>query len=187
MTMSRDDVVTVAGLPGWRALLVADADAGEPWGDALAPALLIGRGGRVRAAAEVYQPAHTGRLAHAWQYFCDHDLFCRYLRLCHGTTSIATASSQDTTALIFDTTAYRAHAGITGVADLSAEQAEWQAWLDGDVYGVVVQQHIPAVSCTHCGQTTPAMWTAVESCWGYFGRASAEDAAEPLLRACTAV
>ena len=83
-------------------------------------------------------------------------VFCRYLRMCHGSTSVATASSQATTVLMFDTAAYRAHAGITGSADLSAELTEWQAWLDGEVFGVVVQRRTPAVSCDHCGQSTPA-------------------------------
>jgi hypothetical protein len=50
------DIVTVPQWPRWRALLVPDDDAGQPWGDALAPALILGRHGHVAVAAEVYQP-----------------------------------------------------------------------------------------------------------------------------------
>ena len=177
------DVVTDRRLPGWRARLIVDDDAGEPWGDALAPALLIGRDRYVRVAGDVYQDRHAGQITRAWQHFADHDLFSRYLRLSHGTTAVATAASGDTTVLTFDTSGYRAHVGIAGATDLTGERAEWQAWLDGDVYGVVVEHRTCTHRCIHCGHEELSGWVEVDACWGFYGRRYATEQALHLLRA----
>jgi hypothetical protein len=176
------DVVTDQRLPGWRARLIVDDDAGEPWGDALAPALLIGRAGSVRVAAEVYQDRHASEIRQAWQHFADHAHFERYLRLFHGTTGVATAASGDTTVLTFDTRGYRAHVGITGTTDLTGERDEWQAWLDGDVYGVLVER-TDAFHRVHCGHEQAVGWVEVDACWGFYGRRYAVGQAMHLLRA----
>ncbi|MER7273282.1 hypothetical protein ABT369_02380 [Dactylosporangium sp. NPDC000244] len=158
------DVVTDRRLPGWRARLLVDDDAGEPWGDALAPALLLCRGGYVQVAADVYHDQHIEQIQHAWRHFADHDRFTRYLRLCHGTTTVATAAAGDLTVVTFDTADYRAHTGITGPADLTGERDEWQAWLDDDVHGVIVERATPSRHRIHCGHSVAAGWVEVDAC-----------------------
>ncbi len=177
------DVVTDRRRPGWRARIVIDDDAGEPWGDALAPALLICRGGYTQVAADVYQDQHIGQILHAWRHFADHHRFTRYLRLCHGTTTVATATAGDLTVLTFDTAGYRAHTGITGPADLTGERDEWQAWLDGDVFGVIVERASHPRRCLHCGRHEWAGWVEMDACWGFYGHAYAAQQALHLLRA----
>lgn len=184
MDLSEDtaEVVTDQRLPGWRARLIVDEDADEPWGDALAPALLIDRSACPRIAAGVYQARHSDRIVHAWQHFTSHDLFTRYLRLQHGTTTIESAAAGDLTVLTLDTTDYRTHVGITGAANLTSEREEWQAWLDGEVYGVIVEHHTTARHCVHCGHTEPSRWVEVDASWGFYGRTYAAERALYLLR-----
>ena len=158
--------------PGWRARLIVDDHAGQPWGDALAPALLIERYRYARMASEVYQPKHAERILDAWSEL-DGPVFERYLRLVHGATAISHGTSQDYTVVAFDTAEYRAHAGITGAGDLTGEVHEWRAWLDGDVYGVVVEQHTK-----HC-------WTTHDSLWGLYGYDYATSQAQTMLTAAT--
>ncbi|MCA2216345.1 hypothetical protein [Jidongwangia harbinensis] len=160
--------------PGWRARIVVDEDASQPWGDALAPALLIQRRQAVWAG-EVYQPKHADRVLAAWRRFGTDELFERYLRLVHGTTAIRHVTGQDLTVVIFDTANFRAHAGITDVCDLTGEHDEWRAWLDGDVYGVIVEQHTAADG-----------WTGHDSLFGLYGNAYAEQQAAAMLTTATA-
>lgn len=42
--MAELEIITDGRYPGWQARIVADDQDGQPWGDALAPALLASRG-----------------------------------------------------------------------------------------------------------------------------------------------
>ncbi|MFF5230230.1 hypothetical protein [Dactylosporangium sp. NPDC000521] len=176
------DIVTDPRHDGWRAVLVTDIDAGQPWGDAFAPTLLIDRDGRAHLAAEVYQPAHGHRIETAYEHFADVDRFARYLRIHHGTSTVAVITGPDCTVLVFDTAAYRTHIGVTGGCDLTAEQTEWRAWLDGDVYGVLVQQRVPALHCLVCGHSEPERWCDLDAYWGFYGTGYGAGRALELLR-----
>lgn len=137
--MTDHEIVTDDRYPGWRARIVADIEAGQPWGDALAPALLVERG-YAQWAGEVYQSKDAARILQAWRRL-DPQVFERYLRLAHGTTAIDQISERNLTVITFDTAGFREHVGISGPADLGGEHADWRAWLDGDVYEVIVEQH----------------------------------------------
>lgn len=78
--------------------------------------------------------------------------------------------------VVFDTTDYRAHAGITHLCDLTGEHDDWRAWLDGDLYGVIVEQHTATGCCT-----------SHDSLFGLYGSAYAEEQAAAMLAAATAV
>jgi hypothetical protein len=173
--------VTDDRFPRWRARLIRDEDAGEPDGDALAPALLVPTRGRPRLANGVYLPAHAERIVSAWGRLADRDRFRRYLRICHGATTTAVASTADTDVVIFDTTDFRHHVGITTRADLSGEQAEWQAWLDGDVYGVIVERHHTGTTTWDDTTTATSRWREVDALWGLYGHAYARQYALDLL------
>ena len=166
--MGDDQTVTDQRYPNWRARIVGDEEAGQPWGDALAPALLVERH-RANWATEVYQPQHAERILAAWHHL-DGDVFERYLRLAHGTTAIQHVTGQDLTVIIFDTADYRAHTGLTNRCDLTGEHDEWRAWLDGDVYGVIVERHT-AADC----------WTGDDALFGLYGRQYAHGQATAML------
>lgn len=168
--MTDQEIVVDDRHPGWRARIVVDTDAGQPWGDALAPALLVERG-HGEWAREVYRPPHAGRILDAWRRL-DAEVFWRYLRLAHGTTVIEEITEGNLTVITFDTTGYRAHVGITGSADLSGEVQQWRAWLDGDVYGVIVERH-----------TAAACWTGDDAVFGFYGWQYAHQQAAAMLTA----
>lgn len=166
--MTDGEIVIDDQYPGWRARIVADADAGQPWGDALAPALLV-ESGHAAWASEVYQCKDADRILEAWRRL-DPQVFERYLRLAHGATAVEQISERNLTVITFDTAGYREHVGVSGPADLSGEQLEWRAWLDGDVYAVIVEQH-----------TAEQCWVHRDTLCGLYGWAYAQQTAMDLL------
>jgi hypothetical protein len=166
--MTEPEIVTDHRHPGWRARIIVDTGAGQPCGDALAPALLTERG-HVAWASDVYQPQHAGRILHAWRRL-DSEVFERYLRLVDGVTTIEQVTNRDLTVIIFDTADFRVHVGITCAADLTGERDEWRAWLDGDVYGVIVEHH-----------TDRSCWSQHDALFGVCGWAYARQRAGELL------
>jgi hypothetical protein len=183
MTDNESTIVTDCRFPRWRARLVHDEHAGEPDGDALAPALLVPRHSRPRFAAGVYVPVHAAQMLAAWSHLSDRDLFCRYLRIYHGASTVAVANTAEVDVIVFDTADFRRHVGITTPpVDLSGEKAEWQAWLDGDVYGVVVERHRTGTITWDDNTTTAtSQWREVDSMWGLFGHEYAHQEALDLL------
>jgi hypothetical protein len=175
-------IVTDDRFPRRRARLVHDDYAGEPDGDALAPALLVANRGRPRFATGVYVPVQAQQIVAAWSGLADRDLFGRYLRICHGVTTVAVVSTAEVNVVIFDTADFRRHVGITTPADLAGERAEWQAWLDGEVYGVIVERHHTGTTTWDDGTiTATSAWREVDAVWGLFGHGSAHRHALALL------
>lgn len=174
------------------AVIERDNDASGPGGDALAPTLLgDGWGTRhYRDADDVFQdPSVTAAFLRA----CDHygvipsaagyeadGIVARYMRVFHGTEFRAGSSTVDRYAnvVVFDTPAWREHVGIDPDApsDLSGERDEWQAYLDGDVFGVGY-----AVRETHVLDDDKPVdlddWRVDMECWGFYGEDYAKDAA----------
>ncbi len=181
-----DSVVTDDRYPGWRARIVYDEYAGEPDGDALAPALVIVTRRQPYLAKGVYMPQSADEILAAWQRLEDRDLFERYLRMFHGATTIAAASNRDLDVLVFDTADFHRHVGIRDLpADVSGERDEWQAWLDGEVYGVVVERHHAGTITWDDGTTTATgQWRDVESVWGIYGHTYAAQEAADMLDGC---
>lgn len=168
MTMAEVGIVTDDRYPGWRARIGVDDQAGQPYGDALAPALLVERG-HAEWASEVYQITNADRVLDAWRRL-EPAVFERYLRIAHGTTAVRQISERDLTVITFDTAAFRDHVGITGTTDLTGEILEWRAWLDGDVYEVVVEHH-----------TAEQCWTYQDALCGLYGWPYAQQRAAELL------
>ncbi|MGI5185496.1 hypothetical protein ACQEVZ_55560 [Dactylosporangium sp. CA-152071] len=173
--------------PGWRARVVHDEYAGEPDGDALAPALVTAARTTPYLAKGVYVPHAANMILAAW-HSLGRDLFQRYLRMFHGVTAIAVAFNRDTDVWCFDTADFRRHVGITTTpADLASERAEWQAWLDGEVYGVIVERRRAGTTTWDDGTTAAVeQWLEVESVWGMYGHAYAREEAADLLHTCAA-
>jgi hypothetical protein len=176
------DVITDDQYPGWRARLVHDEDAGQPCGDALAPALLVWHGQPATFATDVFVPRHQREIAHAYGHYADPVRFERYLRIVHGATTIVTVEDRDLTVWIFDTSDYRAHIGHTGPIDVTGEHTEWRAWADGDVYGVVVEnRHTGTTLWDDGGIDEVEQWRQVDSLWGLYGHDYATGTARELL------
>jgi hypothetical protein len=160
--------------------------AGEPDCDAQAPALVITARAQPYLSTGGYVPRAADAILAAWQRLDDRDMFVRYLRMFHGVTTVAVASSWQTDVLVFDSADFRRHVGITNLpADLSGERHEWQAWLDGEVYGVIVERHRAGTIAWDDGTTTTTQqWREVESVWGVYGHIFALERAAELLAVC---
>jgi len=162
--------------PGWQYRILYDEEYPQPRGDCLAPAMLIDRRGSIQFAKEVYQTSHEHHIERAWRHFNNPTTFERYLRLAHGTTCVEQFSTPEETIIIFDTNGFREHAGISGHCDLTREKTEWRAWLDGDVFGVQVQQR------TGSG---PDDWTVRDEIWGLYSWDYAISEATRMLASAT--
>ncbi len=186
------DTITDDALPGWRAVIHYDMSASEPYGDALAPALLVWDRwdrGRPEWGSQVYRPTDADTIAGAFRHYADDDLFTRYLRIWHGVTTVEHVSHRDGTVLIFDTADWRSHVGMPEhalPADLSGEAHEWRAYVDGDVYGVVVEHHRTGTTTWDDDRTDDVDdWEHVDSCWGFFGFEYATERATEMLHEAT--
>jgi hypothetical protein len=130
----------------------------------------------------VYQPKNGSDITGAWRHFADADLFERYLRIAHGATNVTRLDRDDMTVIIFDTNDFRAYTGYTGTCDLSGETAQWQAWLDGEVYGVHIQKQATGSTVWDDGRTEPVhQWVDMESLWSLYGLDYASTVAAELL------
>lgn len=69
----------------------------------------------------------------------------------------------------------RGHLAEWGVSEDDVDQpakasaADWQAWLDGEVYGVALEELTTWTTNTVAGERTRDEWETVESVWGFYG------------------
>ncbi|WP_020525190.1 hypothetical protein [Catelliglobosispora koreensis] len=173
MSYTEDDLlVTDPQWPNWRAKLICDDQAEQPWGDGSCPALLIERGDAWFAKG-VFQPAYADRILQARRHFGDDQLLERYLRMLHGTTTVVHVTSRDLDVMLFDTSGFRDYIGVSGPANLAAEQQEWRFWLDGEVFGISVEHNPLTIA-------KPA-WVEWDAIWGFYGLAYSRERAKELL------
>lgn len=126
----------------------------------------------------------------------DFEKFERYLRMFHGTKVIKWYESRDSRYVTFDTASWREHHGITDEAIKpvidqdylnSVNLDEWQAYVEGDVWGYIVEERnnwLRVSPLNASNGTTPDMmetWEKVEATWGFYGRKYAEEAAREAL------
>lgn len=192
--MADDDVIEERG--GYRVRLEQDQDADQPYDDGAVPILRMDgnpyHGGEVTAfnkQAEPYVEA-LRRLAERWGAG-NHglDTFERYLKIFHGTVKVQQYGQTPYTDYLyigFDTSAWAEEVGAPREA-LSGENylAEVVAWLEGDVYGVIVEKHRKGRTEWDDGdETYPEEWVETDhAVWGHYGREWAEQAAHEALTA----
>lgn len=187
--------------PNVRVRLVLDTNPSEPDGDALAPTVRVSTGGRMFRSASAafatgpYQPTNVsaGDVAKAWERWGDWGHVGRYLRMFHGATAVEYITPHDggDTFVIFDTPDFREHVGVTETpTNLEGEVNEWRAWVEGDVYGVIVETRATTATVVRDGATGDVireengeMWEHEDACFGYFGREYAESEARSQLAA----
>lgn len=184
---STADVYTDDAHPNVRVRLVWQTDPEHPDGDALPPVVRIPD---YRGDAEYvsdYRPADldASRLGEAWRQLNDWEKLERWLRMFYGATTVHQfGNNRDVTLVMFDTPDWREHVGAEvkdGKVDLSGDRAEWQAWLDGDVYGVIVETRATASTVVRDSVTGEVIresedevWEHEDASYGYYGTEHAE-------------
>ena len=157
-----------------RLVLALDMDAQEPYDDGGSPILRY-EYGRAEQLDKISSYTLHPRIVEAltrWAPFDKGDPFGRYVRAFHGATVVETYQSDRCLYVTLDPREWR---DKVGASEGSVSLEEWRAYCEGDVYGWIVQQ---LVTWTKEGSDeTREEWEDVESCWGYYGRKYAEEAA----------
>jgi len=183
----------------YRVRLVCDEYAEKPHDDCSAPVLRIeparaehvDDGGRPHYSDDAVEDAVNrwgGPDSDGWKYVE------KFLRAYLGVTRIDTYYSGNYWYAAYDSADWREY---TGVPAGSAENflAEWRAWIEGEVYGYVVERKV------HVEQTRAVSvsgdlvreeeseydeWEETDSCWGYYGYEWAKQNALEAFNGCTA-
>jgi hypothetical protein len=113
------------------------------------------------------------------------ELFERYLRIFHGTLSVQdwhVGYSGEYAYLAFDTAAWRESVGAPETVAAEDYLSEVRAWAEGDVYGYIVERFREYTKTYNDGRVEEGEeWELVDSCYGYYGRQYAEEAAREAL------
>lgn len=168
----------------YRAVLEDDTWACEPENDGAAPFLRFGGDYYGRGDAIAMNRAAEG-MDHAFNVLGDRapsgrhqrETFERYLRIFHGTIKVQwynAGISNEYGYVAFDTAAWREEMGCDP-ARLAEEDylEEYRAWVQGDVYGVVVEERTPG-ACGHDGCQEHEEWVHADDTgdyqiWGLYG------------------
>ena len=190
----------------WRLVLIHDPNADMPYDEGSTPLVQFQVSWRgmttdidhVSATANYTLPES---ILDAFQHFGadedeDREKFARYLRIFHGMRSIVWLRNHPMAAydyVTFDTQEWRDRAGLTeeylaahpevqgeGFANLD----EFQAWIEGDVYGYRIerkQRWLPVNDenevVSFLSTTEMTTWEEEDACFGYYGHDVAMDAA----------
>ena len=148
---------------GLRVRLVLDDGPSEPYDDGGSPLLRLKFGDfysltRWAGAEQVTEitsyVVDDGIIEAAARWWAEEsDVFERYLRAFHGTTEVKWYDSRDGdyAYVTFDTADWRAEMGLTDeylashAGIVLADMTEWRAYVEGDVYGYVVERLAPVV------------------------------------------
>lgn len=119
------------------------------------------------------------------------DVFTRWVRAFHDGTVSSWSSPYDSTVYVSALTRqhYTGEWGNPAAEPVpDPDMSEWIAYMEGDVWGVVVEERV----LTHTTITDAATgallddedsegWREVESCWGFYGRDNAEQQAAEMF------
>jgi hypothetical protein len=193
----------------YRVRLQLDNDAQEPYNDGATPILRIGGDYYGRGSAVPFNKQTNG-FEDAWNRLFEcarnnahhREIFERFLKIFHGTVKVQfynEGASNEYGYVAFDTAAWREEMGLTDEQGLLAQSLlkedyldELRSWLEGDTWGYVVERKVRAITQREDYATGTALdpvefdeWEEVEdgSCWGFYGREWAEQAAKEALEA----
>jgi hypothetical protein len=158
-----------------------ETDINEPYDEGQWPIIKVWTQGyttRVEAvnnAADRFPSKYTGLVLS--ETSDPEELFARYVRMFHGGTAMFTYGpnqATDSKYIAFDTAVWRETVGIEDTAALALEKplSEIQAWIEGDVWGAIVERRDKEES---------ADWVQEEDVWGFYGREYAESRAKEWL------
>lgn len=190
------DADVIAEKDGFRVKLIPDHDfAHEP--DVDYPLLRLDRTGYGTTAEHVGggrdgdDDSRIEQAAAAWGHSSDHGKLEKYLRAFYGATTIKWYGPNqvtDYTYVAYDTAAWRES---VGAPENTVSFDEYEAWLNGEVYGwrVEVKTHVYQDRRIHSGNapffraesSEYDSWEEVDSLWGFYGYTWAKQAAEEAL------
>jgi hypothetical protein len=198
-----EDLDIIEERDGYRVRLQQDTDVQEPYNDGAAPTLKVDYKGYGCYEAEAFNKQAEPYLE-AFRRLCGNyatisgppiENFERYLRIFHGSVKFQEHNVGRTDVygfIAFDTTAWREEVGAP-LESVKQEDLleEVKAWAEGDVYGYVVEKELSYEKKyfdsdgEDAGEESDTEWVEVEdgSCWGFYGRDWAEQAAKEALEA----
>lgn len=194
---------------GFRVKIVNDDDTQPPYNDGGSPLLRITSLTHAEQITEITSFELPASIPAAFAVFED-DVFERYLRIFHGTTSIVWWDQGQHNAhryVTFDTADWRKAMGIEQVpGDHSlANLDEWRWYCEGEVFGVVVEKAVdrpvtvedllaarddliePSFRAVWDRATKAiqddddTVWEEVDAVWGYYGHTYATEVARERL------
>lgn len=127
-----------------------------------------------RLVTRYYVGRGGGPVARQWAI----DVFCRYARLVHAATVHVWEPVHGPISIWYLTPARAEALGIPEpMACILAEIREYESWTDGDVYGYTVERRITWHRADRPDVTMTTWETTDSSCWGFYGRKYAVEAA----------
>lgn len=184
---------------GYRLVLIHDPNADRPYDDGSTPLVQFSVSWQ-DTTVDIEQAVVTSyslpeSILYALHHFGAHDerareTFERYLRIFHGTRSIVWMLENENAPLAysyvtFDTESWRTEMGLTEEylaehpdveGDGFANLDEFQAWIEGDVYGYRIERNQRWRQVDEEGELIPLLdapemttWEEEDACFGYYG------------------
>lgn len=185
---------------GYRARIVHDHFPSEPHNDGGCPVIRIDSNGYGTARYEhtgygaYYDPGFDAEAALAhfderWGTREGLEIFERYVRIFHeGTVEWRLGTSREYGYVTFTTRKLAQEWGNPDDKPVpAAEMQEWEAYVEGDVYGVVIEEQTVTITEVldregrQLSKTEEDSWTEVDSCFGFYGYEWAVESAKDNL------
>lgn len=186
------ETITLDEYPHFRARIVTDEYPDAPYDDGSSPIVRVAYSRRHDGwEAEQVDSGTSHRIDSgiedaAAKWGDDVDKFERYLRIFHGTTAIKWFDSGDFSCVTFDTAVWREEMGLTEahlaahpeVRDGLANMDEYRAYIEGDVYGIVIEKLVqwvklagdqPIFQNDDGSDGIREEWEDVDSFFGFYG------------------
>lgn len=194
-----EDLDIIEERDGYRVRLELDDSAEKPEGEGEPPILTVetNRYGGYRVNA--FNNQASGYVDMAAEILGRHgmDTLERFVKIFHGATQMELywSTGIDGYYLAFDPEVWLKEIGVTAdnpdiepVDRVSGSLDEVRAWAEGDVYGWIVEREVRFRKqyLDEDGDEVTAVehgteWAETESCWGFYGRDYAEQAAKEAL------
>lgn len=172
--MSHEEILETSEDGRFRVKLVLDEWPDEPYDDGQSPLIRIERtsyGIRAEHIMATGRPLdddeHVEEAIARWGTPSSPDwrLVEKYLRAFHGVTKIETWYSGSYWYVTYDPARWREH---VGAPEGSVDMSEWRAYVEGDVWGWVVEKSV-TWHTDDPGHDDKDEWEHVDSCGGYYG------------------
>ena len=198
--MSEEYSETVEEEAGLRVRIIIEEGPSEPYDDGSSPLMRYRRdrtygGWHAEQIEMTSHRVHPNIISALAKWGDDDDLFERYLRAFHGTTQVVWwdhPDGGDPRYVTFDTAVWRDEMGLTAEhlaknPDIKvASMGEWRSYVEGDVWGYVVEKCVTwkPVDVDADEDVSMQTWEQVKdySLWGLYGREYAEEAAREAFR-----
>ena len=167
----------------FRVRLAYDDSADKPYDDGATPIFTVERSGYGRSVEAFNSQAekYVGAVAEILDRH-DMETLARFVKIFYGATKLDTFYSEGIRGhyVAFDTAEWREEVGAP-VEYLKDEYflSEVRAWAEGEVFGYIVEKRVSYTKAYEDGRddVEDAEWEDVDSCWGFYGREWAEQAA----------